>query len=518
MQGTKVYEDEAKLISSGEEGEILLSPGDERAESPAPAVGVVLYGRRWGMLSILGLLQISNAMNWMSYAPVAQIAADHYDTSTFVINLLSLCFMVIYIPFAFISTWGIKTKGLRYALTLAAFFNALGTVVRYAGDMLFPDPATKLAFQFIGQCMTAAAQPTVLGGTTPLAACWFGDKERATANTIAMLFNPLGIAAASVAVSIIVTTEDQFDQSLLLTMIVAVATLVVTLLFLQRAPPTPPTVVVVNDEVDTFLGGLKKLSQSKAYWQLFLSFGIGVGIVNSILTLLPQIMLPNGYTADDASMASIAFICCGLFGAMVTGITLDNTHWYLSMIKITFFCATGSMAFFTFSNKPDHYAMVLVASGVMGVFCFAILPLALELGVEITYPVCEGTSSGFLWMAGQFFGIIILLGMGSLKDKILETGLNETLGVNATSGDETVEDMTRSMWMAVGCAGLASLILLPMQTKYHRLDAEATARTNELYKRDSSRSLTRPSEVSANRTESVYLSIPDKGHVTQSLN
>ena len=28
MQGTKVYEDEAKLISSGEEGEILLSPGD----------------------------------------------------------------------------------------------------------------------------------------------------------------------------------------------------------------------------------------------------------------------------------------------------------------------------------------------------------------------------------------------------------------------------------------------------------------------------------------------------------
>ena len=152
-------------------------------------------------------------------------------------------------------------------------------------------------------------------------------------------------------------------------------------------------------------------------------------------------------------------------------------HWYLSMIKITFFCAasstlhwtisrallspmppihtscvmtcstqypgisaeadwglrsdvrsdvvsnlglsgaTGSMAFFTFSNKPDHYAMVLVASGVMGVFCFAILPLALELGVEITYPVCEGTSSGFLWMAGQFFGIIILLGMGSLKGR-----------------------------------------------------------------------------------------------------
>ena len=56
---------------------------------------------------------------------------------------------------------GIKTKGLRYALTLAAFFNALGTVVRYVGDLLFPDPATKLAFQFIGQCMTAAAQPTV---------------------------------------------------------------------------------------------------------------------------------------------------------------------------------------------------------------------------------------------------------------------------------------------------------------------------------------------------------------------
>ena len=122
----------------------------------------------------------------------------------------------------------------------------------------------------------------------------------------------------------------------------------------------------------------------------------------------------------------------------------------------------------------------------------------------------QGTSSGFLWTAGQFFGIVILLVMGSLKEQeeeFFDEPANATNATNATSGDDSVEDMTHSMWMAVGCAGLATLILLPMGTPYRRLEAEATARTNELYKRDSSRSLTRPS-----------VTIPGKGHMAQSLN
>ena len=36
---------------------------------------------------------------------------------------------------------------------------------------------------------------------------------------------------------------------------------------------------------------------------------------------------------------------------------------------------------------------------VTGALAFAILPVALETSVEATYPVNEGTSAGFLWVA-----------------------------------------------------------------------------------------------------------------------
>ena len=34
-----------------------------------------------------------------------------------------------------------------------------------------------------------------------------------------------------------------------------------------------------------------------------------------------------------------------------------------------------------------------------GFFGFALMPVCLELGVELTYPVAEATSSGLLWSA-----------------------------------------------------------------------------------------------------------------------
>ncbi len=36
---------------------------------------------------------------------------------------------------------------------------------------------------------------------------------------------------------------------------------------------------------------------------------------------------------------------------------------------------------------------------VFGFFAFPLVPACMELGVEITYPVSEATSSGLLWSA-----------------------------------------------------------------------------------------------------------------------
>ena len=50
----------------------------------------------------------------------------------------------------------------------------------------------------------------------------------------------------------------------------------------------------------------------------------------------------------------------------------------------------------------------------IGFFTTPVLPLALELGAEITYPLSEATPSGVLMSAGQLVGIIVILIMDDL--------------------------------------------------------------------------------------------------------
>ena len=54
------------------------------------------------------------------------------------------------------------------------------------------------------------------------------------------------------------------------------------------------------------------------------------------------------------------------------GVLLDKTKAFLPMIRITFLCATGTFVLFALANKPDNNAMLAVASGAMGLFCFAV--------------------------------------------------------------------------------------------------------------------------------------------------
>jgi FLVCR family MFS transporter 7 len=99
----------------------------------------------------------------------------------------------------------------------------------------------------------------------------------------------------------------------------------------------------------------------------------------------------------------------GLIGATVAGILIGLTKWYkeiaiggftLAILSILWFIAVAWI-----ENVP-----VLVATPLclFGIFGLSSLPVYMELGVEVTYPVAEATSSGLLWSAAQIFGILMV--------------------------------------------------------------------------------------------------------------
>lgn len=75
---------------------------------------VRLYKRRWVTLLLFSFLSMSNAILWITYSPIAYIVSSYYNISLFVVNFLSLVYMIVYIPGIFLASWIIDNKVSRY--------------------------------------------------------------------------------------------------------------------------------------------------------------------------------------------------------------------------------------------------------------------------------------------------------------------------------------------------------------------------------------------------------------------
>eukprot|EP00051_Salpingoeca_urceolata_P023579 m.401137 g.401137 ORF g.401137 m.401137 type:complete len:462 (-) comp20115_c6_seq1:286-1671(-) len=414
---------------------------------------IKLYKSRWLMLLVIFILQISNAMVWVTFAPIASIARDFYNTTTLVVNLQSLLFMFVFFPVAVVSSWCLEHKGLRFSVNAAAWLNAIGALVRALSS--YAPHHYQLVIVIVGQTLAAVAQPVILGCPTFLVAIWFGEKERAEANTIATASNPLGMAIGSVLAPQLVSSGTDLRLMYYVFCGPAFLGLLMSLLFLKDKPPTPPS-VSAGDTPESWLVGLKHLWTNKQFILLVFSFGMGIGLTSANTTLLGQIVGSVGYSADDSGYFSAFFVGFGLFGAGLAGVFVDKTKWFLTTYRICIVGASASFVFFTFMVKRDNWAMLAFANSVMGFFCFAALPVALELCVECTFPIHEGTSGEMVWASGQIFGIIAIFGMDALKGEVQEN-------------TDDYRAMDNSLWFMVGLGAVSLVAGLLFNTEYKRL-------------------------------------------------
>lgn len=71
---------------------------------------------------------------------------------------------------------------------LSAWLNMTGSIIRMFSVLKFLSLGShNYLYLFIGQCLCALAQPLIIFSPTKLAALWFPDHQRATANMIASM-------------------------------------------------------------------------------------------------------------------------------------------------------------------------------------------------------------------------------------------------------------------------------------------------------------------------------------------
>ncbi|XP_038626104.1 solute carrier family 49 member A3 [Tachyglossus aculeatus] len=429
------------------------------------------YKRRWFLLLVICLLNCSNAMLWLTFAPVASTIADYFHLSINQINWLSLVYLVMSIPFGMGATWILDSMGLRCSILLSAWFNLIGSIIRTFPCIQFPDLGRyNFTFLFIGQSFCAMAQTLVIFSPTKLAALWFPEHQRATANMISSMSNPLGVLIANVLSPALVKRGEDIPLMLgIYTIPAAVACTLATVGIWEKAPPTPPSASAITSTSEPFLTGLKMLVKNKAYMILALCLGGGIGIFTCFSALLEQIFCVKGYSIDFAGLCGALFIVFGIIGALLLGLYVDRTKQFTEATKVCFsLAALASIVFAMVSQLRNQTVWLAVICSLFGLFGFSTYPISLELAVECSYPVGEGTSTGLVFVLGQVEGMIFMLLLQALAVQ------HPDVPFSTCKTKEASLDWSTSLLVMAGLCSICSIcFVLFFHTDYKRIHAEA---------------------------------------------
>lgn len=367
---------------------------------------VQVYGYRWIVLLLFMFANIVMQFLWISYAAVSASAVLYYGFTaldTIMIDLLSLTFMVVYIPVTFISAWVLDKYDFRIGAGIGAILAGIFGFLRF---LAFNNYALVLIFQ-IG---IAVGQPFILNAVTKLSANWFPEDERTMATGLAMLSQFLGIALCMVISPVLVIGNDLGTLNLVYGIMALIAG-VLFVIFVKDRPPTPPSTEISTEKV-MMTDGLKTLFKNKQFVILTVGFLILLGIFNTVLTLILQIVSPRGHGEDFAGTLGGLILVGGIVGSIVFSGLSDKLKKRKILIVIALAISVVSMYIMSFASDAT---MLSIFGFFFGFGILGAAPVALEFAVDITKPVPEASSNGMLMMFGQIGGIAFILGLADLK-------------------------------------------------------------------------------------------------------
>jgi len=348
-----------------------------------------LYPYRWVVLAVFMFVNLTIQILWIAYAPITILASEFYGVSDSKIGMLSMVFMIVFIPLSIPVSWGIDTYGFRNVVSIGAVFMAVFGILRG----LVGSNYTLTLISTIG---IAVAQPFLLNAWTKVPAQWFDIKERATAVGLVTLASLIGTAVGMVLTPELVKTLAIDRVQLVYGIITAVSTLLFLILAREK-PATPPC--APGEEVRALmLDGLKHALSVPRFWiYLVISF-VGLGLFNGITTWVEPIIRPRGFTPDDAGTLGALMLGGGLVGAVVMPIFSDKLHKRQIFIFLGFALAIPGLIGVTYATSP----WLLFLSAIwMGFFLVSANPIGMQYAAEITHPTPEGTSNGLIQLFGQ---------------------------------------------------------------------------------------------------------------------
>jgi len=361
-----------------------------------------IFPYRWVVLAVFMFVNITIQMLWITYAPITGPAAKFYGVSDLQIGLLSMSFMIAFIPLSIPVSWVIDTYGFRLAVGVGAVMMSVFGILRGLAG-------TNYSLVLWSTFGIAAAQPFLLNTWTKVPANWFAMEERATAVGLVTLSSLLGTALGMVITPILMESAAISTIQLYYGGIAAVSA-VLFIAFSRENPPTPPC--PPGGEVRALmLDGLKHALTVKVFWfGLAITF-VGLGIFNGVTTWIESIIRPRGFTPTEAGTLGALMIVGGVIGAVIIPALSDKYRKRQLFLFISFIGAIPGLIGLTFATSA---LPLFVSAFVLGFFLTSAMPVIMQYTAEVTHPTPEGTSNGLIQLFGQAAVVFVFI-MEALK-------------------------------------------------------------------------------------------------------
>ena len=370
-----------------------------------------VYSYRWVVLAVYGLATVVIQLMWTTFFSITTEAWQFYgfadaQAGESAISLLSVIFMVGMIVLSVPVMAIFERAGFRKSVGFGVVLTGACSLLRgIFGDSYAAVVATTVGF--------AVAQPFILNAPGLVAGKWFPENERATANSVGMLCNYVGMCVGLLLTPLLLDGGMGIRAMLLTYGVIGVVTAVLFVALVREKPPTPPC--SEEDAVrDNFRDGIRSAMKRRNFVLILVVFFFLLGIFNIFFTMIEPILKTcsgNAVNATQVGVAGVVILAAGIIGSLVISMISDRDRKRRRLPYAIASNVIGAIGLALFIVTKS-FGAILVAAVLYGVFTVGSAPLLMTFAAEETYPTSEGTSEGLLMFAGHVAGAVFIGGAG----------------------------------------------------------------------------------------------------------
>ncbi|KAL1420758.1 hypothetical protein MTO96_023800 [Rhipicephalus appendiculatus] len=372
---------------------------------------VMATTRRFFMVTIFCIATTMPAFQWLQYSIVSNIVEKYYDVGSTAVSWTAMVFYAAYVTMAIPCAWVLEKYGLRITVLCGACLTAIGACIK-----LFSVRPDRFTYVIIGQVFPALTTAFTAAVPARLASAWFKYEEISKASSVGMLGVQLGSALGFVVPPHVLHKADVQGSLRSLCIGVAIASslaFLVVIVFFEDKPVHPPSFSEMLNRYNinkrtTFGEDMRTLMKDRNFILLLVSYGINTGCFYSISTTLNPVIL--NYFPGDESFAGILGLCIilsGFLGSWMGGYLVDKTEMFKGITLATYVLTTVTLLLHSLLLLERSHALTLIACTLLGFFLTGYMPLGVQLGAEITYPLNEALPACLLSMAAQGTSLVI---------------------------------------------------------------------------------------------------------------